>query len=118
MSDKEDDLEDSFFDSNCKTSDNISIGSSNEAVSTVQENQPHATKKSKLVHRRKYAKFSWVWKYFEVSKDGIHDVCKVEILNLSGEKVKCKHKFLHDGSTGNMSSHLQDKHNLYENKNQ
>ncbi|CAG8453695.1 13716_t:CDS:2, partial [Cetraspora pellucida] len=58
MSDKEDVLEDLFFDSNCKTSDNISIGSSNRAVSTVQENQPYATKKSKLVHRQKYAKFN------------------------------------------------------------
>ncbi|CAG8809207.1 4681_t:CDS:1, partial [Gigaspora rosea] len=34
------------FDSNCETSDNISIGSSNGAVSIVsQENQSHATKK-------------------------------------------------------------------------
>ncbi|CAG8520245.1 13761_t:CDS:2 [Cetraspora pellucida] len=81
MSDKKDDLEDLFFDSNCEISDNISI-----------------------VHRRKYAKFSWVWKYFEVSKNGIHDVCKVEILNLSDEKVKCEYKFLHDNSTENMNT--------------
>ncbi|CAG8768094.1 23474_t:CDS:2, partial [Racocetra persica] len=33
------------------------------------------------------------------------------------KKIKCDHKFLHDNSIRNMSSHLQDKHNLYENKN-
>ncbi|CAG8657142.1 9698_t:CDS:2, partial [Racocetra persica] len=69
MSDNESDLyEDSVFDSNCETSDNISIGSSSGAV---------------LV---KYVKISWVWKYFEVSKDGMYNICKVETLNLSNEK--------------------------------
>ncbi|CAG8569237.1 26038_t:CDS:2 [Dentiscutata erythropus] len=88
MSDKEGDLEENslLFDSNCETSDNISIGSSNGAISMVQENQSYATK-------------------------------KIEILKVSGEKVKCEYKFLHDGSTRNMSSYFQDKHNLYENKN-
>ncbi|CAG8654737.1 7373_t:CDS:2, partial [Racocetra fulgida] len=49
MSDNESDLhEDSLvFDSNCETSDNISIGSSSGTVSVVsQENQSRATKKN------------------------------------------------------------------------
>ncbi|CAG8590585.1 25746_t:CDS:2 [Dentiscutata erythropus] len=71
MSDKEGDFEEDslLFNSNCETSDNISIGSSNGAISMVQENQSRITKKN------------WVWKYFEVSKDRIHNVYKVEILN-------------------------------------
>ncbi|CAG8494472.1 4322_t:CDS:2 [Scutellospora calospora] len=122
MSDKESDLpeEDSlFFDSYSEASDNMSVGSGSRAVSIVSlENQLCATKKSKLPKRRwKYVKSSWVWKYFKVNKNGQHDICTVEILNLNNETVKCGHKFLHDGSTGNMSSHLQNKHDLYENKN-
>ncbi|CAG8520220.1 3203_t:CDS:2 [Cetraspora pellucida] len=97
----------------------MSVGSSSRAVSIVSlENQPCTTKKSKLPkRRRKYIKSSWVWKYFKVSKNGQHDICTVEILNLNNETVKCGYKFLHDGSTGNMSGHLQDKHDLYKNKN-
>ncbi|CAG8660329.1 75_t:CDS:2 [Dentiscutata erythropus] len=50
MSNKESNLEEDslLFDSNCETSDNISIGSSNRAVLIVQENQPHVTKKKSL----------------------------------------------------------------------
>ncbi|CAG8645831.1 15424_t:CDS:2, partial [Dentiscutata heterogama] len=59
----------------------------------------------------------WVWKYFKLSKDKQYDVCDVEVMNLKNQKVKCGYKYLHNGSTGNMSSHLQNKHNLCENKN-
>ncbi|CAG8811445.1 12093_t:CDS:1, partial [Racocetra fulgida] len=97
--------EDSF--SSGETSDNISVGSDSEAALIISlENQSHVTKKSKLVHpkhKRKYIKSSWVWKYFKVSKDGQYDICEVEILNLNNKTVKCDHKFLHNGSTGNMS---------------
>ncbi|CAG8845945.1 15899_t:CDS:1, partial [Racocetra persica] len=56
-------------------------------------------------------------KYFEVSKDRIYDFCKVETLNLSNKKVKYGHKCLYDDSIRNISSYLQDKYSLNENKN-
>ncbi|CAG8479939.1 4726_t:CDS:2, partial [Dentiscutata erythropus] len=67
--------------------------------------------------RRQYAKYSWVWKHFTLSKDGNFCICSVEIAALSDKKVKCGHKLLYNGGTGNMSSHLQIKHNLHEKKN-
>ncbi|CAG8544470.1 5436_t:CDS:2 [Dentiscutata heterogama] len=47
----------------------------------------------------------------------MYDVCEVKVMNLSDKEVECSHKFIHDSSTGNMSSYLQSKHDIYENQN-
>ncbi|CAG8650197.1 619_t:CDS:1, partial [Scutellospora calospora] len=105
-----------------EASDNVSsVGSNSRVTSTFSEDQPCITKKKiKLTysnHRQQYAKTSWVWKYFILSQDKKYDVCTVEIMNLNNKKVKCDHKLIHDGSTGNMSHHLHSKHNLHESHN-
>ncbi|CAG8620828.1 20187_t:CDS:2, partial [Cetraspora pellucida] len=94
------DICDDFFEETShKTSDNVSSVSSNSgATSTTFSDQSHITKKNKLNHlkfRWQYAKSSW----------------------LSNKQVKCGHKLIYDGGTGNMSSHLQIKHNLHKKQN-
>ncbi|CAG8800301.1 14839_t:CDS:2, partial [Racocetra persica] len=118
----ESDICDNFFeDTTYETSDNISSISSNSgATSTIFSDQSNVAKKIKLNHpkpRRQYTKSSWVWKHFTLSKDKVYCICTVEITKLSNKKVKCGHKLLYDDGTGNMSSHLQIKHNLHEKRN-
>ncbi|CAG8475214.1 25831_t:CDS:2 [Dentiscutata erythropus] len=76
------------FDSNYKASNNVSISSSS-AAPLLEEQSPN----------------------------GIYDVCKVKVMNLSDKEVEYDHKFIYDDSTRNMCSHLQSKHDLYENQN-
>ncbi|CAG8444908.1 15594_t:CDS:1, partial [Dentiscutata erythropus] len=103
---------------NCETSDNISISSSSNFFYKKRKfNQPKPKQLNRQNSKQQYIKSSWVWGYFELSEDRKFDICKVKTMNLNNQEVKCGHKFLYDGSMGNMSSHLQDKHDLHENRN-
>ncbi|CAG8587248.1 13877_t:CDS:2, partial [Gigaspora rosea] len=100
------DICDDFFEETShETSDNVSSVSSNSgATSTTFSDQSRITKKNELNHpkfRRQYAKSSWVWKYFTLSKDKEYCICTVEIIKLSNKQVKCGHKLIYNGETPN-----------------
>ncbi|CAG8845423.1 16244_t:CDS:2, partial [Racocetra persica] len=88
--DKNDDIFDEMYKESVsykqsENSNSISVSSSNK-TSSIPNDQP-PKKKVKLNKRRKrYAKISWIWRYFKLSDD----------------------------ETCNMSNHLQNIHNLNE----
>ncbi|CAG8597645.1 10667_t:CDS:2, partial [Cetraspora pellucida] len=53
---------------------------------------------------------SYVWKYFE--EVGENDVCKIVVFR-KGEEVECDMSYKHDGSTGNMKTHLRSAHKVF-----
>ncbi|CAG8774478.1 5778_t:CDS:2, partial [Dentiscutata erythropus] len=81
-----------YFNKQNEINDDISFSSSSN-VSIFDKNQSQV-KKINSKQKQSYSKPSWVWHYF-----------------------KCDSKFVHNGSTGNMGNHLQNRHNLSKNKN-
>jgi hypothetical protein len=77
----------------------MSAGSNNE---TQNENLNTGKKK----RRGGSQKTSWVWQWFESSENGA--TCKVEV----GEGVYCERFYKNGSSTGNLISHLNNKHQI------
>ncbi|GET00807.1 hypothetical protein RCL_jg17233.t1 [Rhizophagus clarus] len=81
------------------------------SIVSLDKDQLHAAKKVKLYKPKcKYTKTSWVWQYMIQE----NEYCQVLVINMQNEEICCGQRFLHDGSTGNMTNHLCRKHSIYE----
>ncbi|CAG8515621.1 24498_t:CDS:2 [Racocetra persica] len=99
-----------MFDKNDDIFDKIS----SNKTSSIPNDQPPKKKVKLNKRRRRYAKISWVWRYFKLSDDETCVKCQVKTMNLRNELVLCSCKLQYDGGTGNMSNHLRNIHNLNE----
>ncbi|CAG8770691.1 23636_t:CDS:2, partial [Racocetra persica] len=81
-----------------ENSNNIFVSSSNKMSSIPNDQSPK--KKVKLnKRRRRYAKISWVWRYFKLSDDEICVKCQVKTMNLRNKSVLCSCKLQYNGGT-------------------